>query len=130
MSLCEKYNFQKVEAIATYSNSWTNKIKRPLPNKKEWEQNHTVKSKFELFKESYKTEARWLKAIQHLKELNVINNTPADIGILLKEIQTDIRQEEKENIKESLYNIFIHEILRKATSGFPEWYKELLLKGE
>lgn len=94
----------------------------------DWKKNHIGKGKFELLKESYKTEARWEKAIQHLRELEVITDTPKDIGIILKEIQTDIIEEEKENIKESLYNIYYQEILRAAVSGFPQWYKEKLFK--
>ncbi len=44
------------------------------------------------------------------------------------ELKKDLIEEEKEAIKEELYKFFIDEILRKATAGFPEWYKEQLVR--
>lgn len=93
-----------------------------------WGKENTTKGKFETFKESFCTEARWQKAIQHLKEVGDIESSPKDIGKLIVEIHRDIEHEEKENIKEFLYNEFKREIVGTATKGFPEWYKEQLLK--
>jgi hypothetical protein len=84
------------------------------------------KGKWELFKESYRTEARWQKAIQHARDDGWLENVPQDIGKLLKSIQQDIIDEEKEIIKDFLWKEFGQEVLRKATAGFPEWYKEKL----
>jgi hypothetical protein len=89
---------------------------------------HTCKGKWQMFKESYKSEARWQKAVQHLKENGELENDPKDIGKLLIEIQKDIGQEEKEIIKNFLWKEFCSELMRTATAGFPEWYKEQLLK--
>lgn len=75
-----------------------------------------------------KTEARWEKAIQHLKEFNVLINEPKDIGTLLREINVDIESEEKDNIKEMLWKHFKKGILSGATRGFAEWYKNKLIK--
>lgn len=86
------------------------------------------KGKWELFKESYRTEARWEKAIQHYVEKGLLLNDPKDIGPLIKEIQKDIEEEEKEIIKEFLWKEFGKEVIRKSTAGLPEWYKERLLK--
>ena len=91
-----------------------------------WAKEHTGKGKWEVFKDSYKTEARWNKAIQHIKEKGELSETPKDIGILLKEIQNDIVEEEKENIKDFLWKEFSDELLRVAIGGFPEWYKKKL----
>lgn len=77
---------------------------------------------------SLKTEARWLKAIQHLRELDQLSNEPKDIGPLLKEINADILEEEKENIKEVLFKWAWKDISRIIANGFPEWYKEILAK--
>jgi hypothetical protein len=88
----------------------------------------TTPGKWQLFKESYRNAARWQKAIQHLTESGEIDNSPRDIGKLLVEIKKDIGQEEKEIIKNFLWKQFGEELLRAATSGFPEWYKEQLLK--
>jgi hypothetical protein len=35
--MCKKYNFHIINPTADYTDSWTNKIERPLPNKSEWE---------------------------------------------------------------------------------------------
>lgn len=95
---------------------------------KDWKKNNCTKGRFELFKESFRTEARWEKAIQHLREKDELENDPRDIGKLLKEIQNDIEVEEKENIKEYLYNEFKREIMSTAIKGFPIWYKNKLLE--
>jgi hypothetical protein len=56
-------------------------------------------------------------------------HAPRDIGKLIKEIQNDIISEELESIKNGLWKIFGLELIRKATAGFPERYKEYLMKG-
>ncbi len=80
------------------------------------------------FIESFRTEARWQKAVNHLREKVELENDPRDIGKLMKEINIDIEKEEEEEIKNFFYKHFIKEIKRKATAGAPEWYKEQLLK--
>lgn len=94
---------------------------------KNWKRN-TGKGKFETFKEKFRAEARWDKGIQHLRDSDELEFEPRDIGKLIKEIQRDIEEEEKENIKEFLYNNFKREILGYAIKKFPEYYKEYLAK--
>lgn len=77
---------------------------------------------------SYKTPARWNKAIQHLKESGRLTNSPKDIGLLIKEVQEDIEAEEKEEIKNKLYANVISHIKRGVVGGLPEYYKEQLMK--
>lgn len=96
-------------------------------HKREWK-DKTTKGGWELLINSYKTEARWQKAVQHLRDDGVLENSPRDIGGLIKSIQTDIVEEEKENIKEDLWKLYHKDILRATISRFPEWYKEYLLK--
>lgn len=96
-------------------------------HKREWK-DKTTKGGWELLINSYKTEARWMKAVQHLRDDGVLENSPRDIGGLIKSIQTDIVEEEKENIKEDLWKLYHKDILRATISRFPEWYKEYLLK--
>lgn len=93
---------------------------------KDWSKNHAGKGKWQQFVESYRTEARWLKSIQHLKDSNKLENSPRDIGILIKTIKEDIVEEEKENIKNFLWKEFGDQLLRSSVSGFPEWYKKYL----
>lgn len=92
-----------------------------------WKHEHTSGGQMGKLKSNYKTEARWNKAIQHLREAGVLLNDPKDIGGLIKEVQTDLVAEEKENIKEALWKIHGQDIVRNATGGLPEWYKEKLL---
>lgn len=95
---------------------------------KQWSMKFTGKGKWETFKMQFRTEARWHKAIQHLRDNGELENSPRDIGNLIKEIQRDITEEEQENIKKFLWHEFGIEILRYAARGFPEWYKEKLLE--
>jgi hypothetical protein len=92
-----------------------------------WKEN-SHGNKWEIYKQSFCTEARWLKAIQHLRDAGKLYNEPKDIGNITKEIQKDIIEEEKENIKEFLWNEFNEELLRKAKCGMPAWYKKYLLE--
>ena len=92
---------------------------------KEWGTN-TGKSKVEDFVESFRTEVRWQKAIQHLREGGQLQNAPQDIGVLIREIERDLFEEETENIKAALFRLYRDDIARKAKAGFPEWYKERL----
>lgn len=95
---------------------------------KEWKKaNPAGKEIIALIINSLKTEARYLKAIQHLKEKGQLEESPRDIGNLLKEIHTDIIDEEADYIKDILYKHYINQIKRGVCGGFAEWYKEHLL---
>lgn len=83
-------------------------------------------NKLMLFIESFKSEARWQKAVQHLRDNDQLVDEPKDIGILLKELERDLLEEETENIKQRLFKLFKDRIVRKAKAGFPEWYKKSL----
>lgn len=97
---------------------------------KDWSKLNTGKGKFEVLKESYRTEARWRKAIMHLRERGELTGTPKDIGALIKEVRVDIETEEKENIKDILWGIYKEDILKYSIFGLPQFYKEELAKGE
>lgn len=97
-------------------------------HREQWGSKFTSKGKWQTFKESFITEARWQKSIQHLLEKGDLENSPRDIGKLINEIKKDIEEEEKENIKNFLWKEFGDEILRSSTKGFPEWYKKKLLE--
>jgi len=88
------------------------------------------KSKIEQHMESYASEARWLKAIQRRREDGELLGTPQDIGPLLKSINQDLEEEEKENIKEFLWRHYRKDYLRACTRGFPEWYKAMVAAGD
>jgi len=95
-----------------------------------WKTEHTKRGQWGTYIDSFRTEARWEKAIQHLRENGTLVNEPKDIGPIIKEIYRDIQEECKEDIKEVLWNLNKEELLKKSIYGFPEWYKERLLKGD
>lgn len=97
---------------------------------KDWAKNNTGKGKMEMLLSQYKSEARWNKAIQHIKENGELEGSPRDIGNLIKEIRKDVVEEEKESIKAHLWALYGSDFQYAATNGFPQWYKEKLLKGE
>ena len=78
--------------------------------------------------EAYKTEARWRKAIHHLRDSGELEDSPRDIGKLIKEVQSDVYEECQDEIKEALFKWGWKQICRGLTGGLPEWYKELLLE--
>jgi len=98
---------------------------------KAWKESNPSKSDIIVFlMEKYRTEARWGKAVQHLKERGELEGDPRDIGNLIKEVKKDIHEECEEEIKEALYKFAIPKIQRKASAGLPEWYKEKLLNNQ
>lgn len=76
----------------------------------------------------YRTPARWQKAVMHLAERGELTDSPKDIGLLLKEVQSDTHKECADEIKEKLFKWAWAHVARKLTHGMPEWYKEELLK--
>ena len=89
-----------------------------------WKDEETKGGKLEQFYNQFRTPARWSKAVQHLKERGELTETPKDIGAIFKEISIDIEAEEKEFIMEQLYLMHRKDLLKHATNGMPEWYKE------
>lgn len=75
----------------------------------------------------YRTEARFAKAVQHLREAGALEGSPRDIGALLKEVQRDIEKECADEIRDALYRWAWPQINRAVTGGLPQWYKERLL---
>ncbi len=132
---------EKVEGVVIKNyNQWINLggIVFPLFTKyvrEQFKERHNVewkikspKGELQTFVERFKTEARWEKALIHLKEKGELENSVRDIGKLIKEVQKDIKEEESEYIKNHLYKIFIKDILQTAIRGLPEWYKNKLLE--
>lgn len=97
---------------------------------RDWAKLNTTKGAFNGLAESVRTEARWNKAIQHLRDDGNFTGTVKDIGNVIKEVQQDLAQEEKENLKDQLWNIYSRDILKSATSGLVEWYKTKIATGE
>ena len=80
--------------------------------------NPTGKDFVQTLGDEYRTEARWDKAVQHLRDANRLNNDPSDIGQLIKEIHTDVYEECADEIKEKLWKWAWKQIGRKAYSRY------------
>ena len=96
-------------------------------NKKEWKGN-TKKGLIDMIIEELRTKARWDKAIQHMRDEEKLTNSPKDIGLLMKELASDLELEEGEQIKKRLLDFFLKEIRKGVIKGFPEYYKKRLLE--
>lgn len=100
-------------------------------HKKEWKQEHATPSQGDIIKtitDQYTNAARWQKAIIHAAEAGTLQNAPQDIGPLMKDIPDDILKECEDEIKEILFKWAWPQIRRQVTHGFPDWYKDQLLK--
>jgi hypothetical protein len=75
---------------------------------------------------TYRTEARWHKAVQHLREADALTDSPKDIGALIREVPADVLKEDVDAIKQVLFRHFWPQIQRGITAGLPEWYKQQL----
>lgn len=93
-----------------------------------WKKENTGKGRWETFTEGLRCERRWEKAVERLAEAGSLTNSPKDIGLLVKSIQQDVGEEEKSTILEVLWQEFGRDAVRKSAQGFPEWYKERLLR--
>lgn len=85
------------------------------------------KNPFKELGQKYCTEARWMKAVQHLRESGELTGTLADIGRLIKEVHTDLQDECVDQIKEDLWSLARKDILKESSKGLSEWYKDHLM---
>lgn len=98
-------------------------------HRKAWgESNPTNKDVLALIIASLRMPTRWNKCIQHLREAGKLVDDVQDIGPIIREIPEDIRKEEEDWIKDQLFAHAWPSIRRGVCVGFPEFYKELLLK--
>ena len=87
----------------------------------------TTKETIESLVAGYRTEARWQKAVIHLREQGLLSHDPKDIGPLIKEVLNDIDLE-KDDITDFVMKRVMSMIHKEATKGFPEWYKRQLME--
>lgn len=72
------------------------------------------------------TPARWEKAVMHLAERGELEDEPRDIGKLIKEVQADVLEEERDYITKRLLQWALPKVQRGVVAGLPEWYKARL----
>jgi hypothetical protein len=93
-------------------------------HKKDWRERHPTRTDIvDEIIEEYRTEARWRKSVQHLREAGKLEGSPRDIGSLIKEVAADVRAECEDEIKDALFRHFWPKIQRGITHGLPDWYK-------
>lgn len=100
-------------------------------HRKEWKENPDnlgSKDFVQLILNQYRTPARWQKALIHLEEKGLLQSSPKDIGLLMKEVPEDVLKECAEEIKESIFQWVWPQFRRGIVRGLPEWYKDQLLK--
>ena len=96
---------------------------------KEWKKsNPSAGDVVALLVDEYRCPARWQKAVQHMREAGRLEQSPRDIGPLLKEVNEDVMAECQDEIKEKLFKWAWKHISRQVTRGLPEWYKEQLME--
>lgn len=78
--------------------------------------------------EQLKTPARWIKAVHALRDEGVLTHSVKDIGPLMKYVNNDLIDEEKDWIKEQLWVAFNKDVRKFAHGGLPEWYKRYLVE--
>lgn len=77
-----------------------------------------------------KTEARWNKAVQYLRDRGELTGSPKDIGPLIAEVKTDTMDECADEMRNQLYAWARDAVARGVAAGFAEWYKKKLLEGQ
>ncbi len=98
-------------------------------HKRAWVKSNPSKGDvIERLRDAYRSERRWEKAVERMRDAGRLQDAPQDIGPLLKSVQADVEEECAAEIAEALLKAFLPDIKRGATAGLPEWYKARLLE--
>lgn len=76
--------------------------------------------------EQLRTEARWNKAIQHLRDRGELTTSMRDIPLLIKEVCSDTHAECSDMVKELVFKWAWKQISQQITKGLPDHYKNYL----
>ena len=76
--------------------------------------------------DSYRTENRWAKALQHLSEDGKIIGHMKDMAVLVPAVKNDLFDEEWDEFKIQLADLFKKDFLNNSVQGLAEWYKKEL----
>jgi len=128
----------KVEGVVMKSLTLFGRDDKPLMGKfvserfkeahtKDWRRRNLTRGDvIETIIEGCATEARWEKAVQHLRDDGLLQHAPQDIGPLIRAARADTKEEMEEDIKDALFKHFWPKIEKGSTCGLPEWYKRRL----
>lgn len=94
-----------------------------------WKENNPKQGDvLERLASKYTTAARWEKALQHLRDDGKIEDSPRDIGLLIREVWPDVERECRDDIADELYAWAAGHLRRMSTRGLAEWYKQRLME--
>jgi len=145
MPLLERESFlggPKVEGVVVKNYGRWGKDKRPLmgkyvrpefreQNKQAWKvANPSAGDVVQRIVETYRTEARLAKAVQHLRDAGKLESSVRDIGLLIREVPEDVLKECREEIEAALWAWAWPKIRRGLGAGLADWYKEVLARGQ
>jgi hypothetical protein len=99
-------------------------------HKDSWSRTNTARGGIEPLMEAYRTEARWRKAVQHLRERGEFHGRVQDIGSFIREVGKDLVDEEEVAIRDALWSLFRGDFVREASRGAVDWFKGALATGE
>lgn len=92
----------------------------------EWSKQKKINN-IEGITETYLTDARFLKSIQHLRDENKLEFEKRDLAILIPEVLKDLLSEEKEHIDKIVLNKFYEEFRRRLSNFVVRHYNDYLL---
>lgn len=81
-----------------------------------------------VLRDKYKSEARYRKAVQHLRELDVLEGTERDIGKIVTELKADFLRECEEQVKQDLWEMFWPGLAKAVVADVALTYKADLLE--
>ena len=75
--------------------------------------------------EGLRSEARWRKAYQHLREEGA-EIDDIDVPTLIREVQADIEKDEREDLKERMWQHFRPLLLKQSVREISTWWTSVL----
>lgn len=76
--------------------------------------------------DQWRTDARWTKAIQHLRDAGHLKGRMSDMPFLIEEVGRDIEEEDGPVIREALWALYRKKFRSHVTSGLAPFYKAWL----
>lgn len=70
----------------------------------------------------FQNEARWRKAVEHLRDEELLVGNQTDIGLLIRELHRDFDEECVDEAKDLLWAAYRKHLLKRITVGFADWY--------
>lgn len=121
-------NYGQVIEMNGQARPLTTKFVRDEFREKHMKANPSMRQTIEDVILGLRSENRWNKAIQHLRDDGKLLNDVKDIGNIIKEIHRDLLEEEGEAIKAMLWEKYRKHVMATAVRGFPDWYKDKLME--